>query len=266
VDANRTSLALAAACLGAFLCASSARAADGRDCLIAAYPGRIGGVADNAVAWCDGTIMPWDDGVAGKTLDQAIERPDLEDQLAQPYPAEGTNGAPAGYEPGRVRYEPFFRRMYGGSPEEVRRTLATVRWLGGRRVRMTTVNGVNERLAEVVEELTGMSVAVRRALSQVSGGFAWRRIRGTQRTSAHGFGIAVDAGGALADYWMWARPGRAGLRPYRNRIPLEAVAAFERHGFIWGGRWHRYDTMHFEYRPELLCGRLPPRQERAPRV
>jgi hypothetical protein len=27
---------------------------------------------------------------------------------------------------------------------------------------------------------------------------------------------------------------------------------FEQHGFIWGGRWAHYDTMHFEYRPELL--------------
>jgi len=30
------------------------------------------------------------------------------------------------------------------------------------------------------------------------------------------------------------------------------VAVFERHGFIWGGKWFHYDTMHFEYRPELL--------------
>jgi len=22
--------------------------------------------------------------------------------------------------------------------------------------------------------------------------------------------------------------------------------------FIWGGRWYHFDTMHFEYRPELL--------------
>src|SRR5690242_16362928 len=29
---------------------------------------------------------------------------------------------------------------------------------------------------------------------------------------------------------------------------------FEQHGFIWGGRWAHYDTMHFEYRPELLGG------------
>jgi hypothetical protein len=30
----------------------------------------------------------------------------------------------------------------------------------------------------------------------------------------------------------------------------ERVEIFERHGFIWGGKWYHYDTMHFEYRPE----------------
>jgi hypothetical protein len=30
------------------------------------------------------------------------------------------------------------------------------------------------------------------------------------------------------------------------------VEIFERHGFIWGGNWSHFDTMHFEYRPELL--------------
>ena len=43
-------------------------------------------------------------------------------------------------------------------------------------------------------------------------------------------------------------------------IPSDVVAVFERHGFIWGGRWAHFDTMHFEYRPELLISppiRLP---------
>ena len=30
------------------------------------------------------------------------------------------------------------------------------------------------------------------------------------------------------------------------------VKVFEKYGFIWGGRWYHYDTMHFEYRPEFL--------------
>ena len=29
-------------------------------------------------------------------------------------------------------------------------------------------------------------------------------------------------------------------------------AACERHGFVWGGKWLHFDTMHFEFRPELL--------------
>ncbi|MGC1959145.1 MAG: M15 family metallopeptidase, partial [Pseudolabrys sp.] len=42
----------------------------------------------------------------------------------------------------------------------------------------------------------------------------------------------------------------------RNRIPIEIVRIFEKQGFIWGGYWYHFDTMHFEYRPELLAGRL----------
>ncbi len=33
---------------------------------------------------------------------------------------------------------------------------------------------------------------------------------------------------------------------------MEIVKELEKYGFIWGGRWYHYDTMHFEYRPELL--------------
>jgi hypothetical protein len=30
------------------------------------------------------------------------------------------------------------------------------------------------------------------------------------------------------------------------------IRIFESFGFIWGGKWRYYDTMHFEYRPEIL--------------
>jgi D-alanyl-D-alanine carboxypeptidase len=45
------------------------------------------------------------------------------------------------------------------------------------------------------------------------------------------------------------RPGR---HFHRNRLPFDIVQIFEKHGFIWGGKWGHFDTMHFEYRPELL--------------
>jgi len=35
-------------------------------------------------------------------------------------------------------------------------------------------------------------------------------------------------------------------------MPWEIIRIFEKHGFIWGGKWYHYDTMHFEYMPEIL--------------
>ena len=48
--------------------------------------------------------------------------------------------------------------------------------------------------------------------------------------------------------------------PYEERWspPAALVRAFERQGFIWGGKWFFFDTMHFEYRPELLLMRASP--------
>jgi hypothetical protein len=57
--------------------------------------------------------------------------------------------------------------------------------------------------------------------------------------------IAVD----FSNYWLWEKKGAP---EYKNSIPYEIVAIFEKHGFIWGGKWYHFDTMHFEYRPELL--------------
>ena len=41
--------------------------------------------------------------------------------------------------------------------------------------------------------------------------------------------------------------------PLQKTYPAAIVKAFEDEGFIWGGKWHEYDLMHFEYRPELIC-------------
>jgi hypothetical protein len=148
--------------------------------------------------------------------------------------------------------------MYGATRAAVRSNLERVPWLRGRgagrrAVLVTRVNGVSAALSAVVAELDGLEPAARAVAAKVQGGFAWRPVRGTSRPSAHSFGIAVDLGGARADYWRWTRPLPDGSRPWRNRLPLAIVDVFERHGFIWGGKWHHFDTMHFEYRPELLA-------------
>ena len=70
--------------------------------------------------------------------------------------------------------------------------------------------------------------------------------------SAHGHAIAIDIALKRSHYWRNAAAGKDGAIAYKNEIPMEIVRIFEKHGFIWGGRWYHYDTMHFEYRPELL--------------
>lgn len=88
--------------------------------------------------------------------------------------------------------------------------------------------------------------------------FYWRKVRGANRQSAHSYGIAIDINTSFSDYWLWDNEGicETDRIEYRNRIPLEIVQIFERHGFAWGGRWYHYDTMHFEYRPEIVWNRM----------
>ena len=62
----------------------------------------------------------------------------------------------------------------------------------------------------------------------------------------HSLAAAIDINTAYAAYWLWPRAAAADI------LPAQIINIFERHGFIWGGKWLHYDTMHFEYRPELL--------------
>jgi hypothetical protein len=91
-------------------------------------------------------------------------------------------------------------------------------------------------------------------------GYNFRYVEGTRSRSLHSYGLAVDLipksyQGRNA-YWMWAMNGTPDwwTIPYARRwmLPLPVVEAFERQGFVWGGKWLFFDTMHFEYRPEIL--------------
>ncbi|MDP6946701.1 MAG: M15 family metallopeptidase, partial [Myxococcota bacterium] len=113
--------------------------------------------------------------------------------------------------------------------------------------------GVDKRLAAVRDALAGLPRAQRRYFETTAGTFNWRKIRDTPRLSMHSFAVAIDVGVPYADYWKWSKRRNAdGAIVYRNRFPMSVVTAFEAQGFIWGGKWYHHDTMHFEYRPELL--------------
>ena len=223
--------------------------------LIAAYPGHLSQIDGNSLVWRDGTRMPISDGIAGKDFETLLDKPDLDDMFAQPYRAGPPTGPPRrNQDPGRIRYEPFFLKMYGDCRKgEVQARLRRVKWMpsrGGGTVAVTSVNGVAERLEAVVRELETLPAEFTRYLVPSGGTLNCRSIAGTNRRSMHAYGAAIDINTSLGDYWRWPKPSADVT--YRNRIPFEIVEVFERHGFIWGGKWYHYDTMHFEYRPELL--------------
>jgi D-alanyl-D-alanine carboxypeptidase len=230
------------------------------DRLLTAYPDFLRSHNGKTLIWKDGTSMLFDDGRAAKPFDQLLNAPDLQDQFYASY-KRGKNGlAPAkNIDPGRVRFQPFFTKMYGDcQKKQVAQNLKTIIWLprhGGRKVRVTTINNVAANLQKIsveLDKLLDKQPGMKKYLSPMSGTYNCRKIAGTDRYSVHAYGAAVDINVKQAHYWRWSKPGKSGLYPWRNKIPLEIVEIFERHGFIWGGKWYHYDTMHFEYRPELL--------------
>jgi hypothetical protein len=193
-----------------------------------------------------GRWLAWDDG-RRKTPEQRLETPDLEDTLAVPYVrAPPRPVSDASEDPGRARVTELLAALYGRRGSRL--PLVAVP-LGGGAVRVhERIAPALRRVADKLLALSAQSPAVAAALKRPAGGFADRVIAGTDRASAHAFGIAVDIDTRVSDYWRWAKPGAR----WRNRVPAEVVEAFESEGFIWGGRWYHFDTMHFEYRPELL--------------
>jgi D-alanyl-D-alanine carboxypeptidase len=237
--------------------ASAAAPADIADRLIKAYPGIVTRVDSNLVVFADGTTLPLDDGKGVKRLADWLAAPDIEDMFRQTYPA-GTAATPppADFDPGRARNAAFFAHIYGDCRRgEVKKNLVQVAWLPkkyGRVISVSSRNGMAEKLKAVSAELDALAPTFDKYLFPIGGTDNCRVIAGTSAASAHSYGIAIDIGVLHAHYWRWSASGHDGAITYKNEIPAEIIAAFEKHGFIWGGRWHHYDTMHFEYRPELI--------------
>lgn len=214
-----------------------------------AYPESISKITSNHILWRDGTRTP----VHGRFP--------LFDTILSLFSGKNSYQESISREDIRKdKYEVFFRKMYGDSPEKVKEKLVTIYWMPkvfGTRypLNVTTVNGVDKKLRRVSAELEKLPPSYHKFLANPAGGFYWRKVAGQSYLSSHSFGIAVDINSSYGNYWLWdlqflKRP--ISELKYRNRIPLRIVELFEKEGFFWGGRWYFYDTMHFEYRPELL--------------
>lgn len=237
-----------------------------------AYPDWIQSVTPQAITWIDGTTMPVNQDAVHKTPQEKLDNPSLYDQVHNHRYIPGQPRIPEQFypidDPGRIRYEPFFRKMYGETQSSVEKKLVTIYWMPlffgfEYPLQVTSINQVDEKLLTISRELEQLVLQQPQYLDYLKnpgGTFSWRTIAHTQRLSLHSFGMTIDINTNFSDYWQWdlekaQQPiEEKTVLSYRNQIPWAIVLIFEKQGFIWGGKWYHYDTMHFEYRPELMQG------------
>ena len=226
---------------------------------MASYPDTVAGHDGTFLTLKNGTRFRISDGRTGKTFQELLESPDIDDMFFARYPAiAATSAAPkqpgVKSDPGRVRFAPLFAAMYGDCKKnEVAKICAAIKWLpkhGGGSVKVTTVNGVADALENVSRELDELPDGLIKFLLPTAGTYHCRKVAGSR---AHRQCTPMAPPSTSTRDMRTTGAGRIASAPrWRNRIPVEIVRIFETHGFIWGGAWYHYDTMHFEYRPELL--------------
>lgn len=209
-------------------------------------------IKENRIFFKDGKSIIYNDNLE-KNIEGLLEYPDIEDQYHYLYNLSNDNSLNT--DAGRIRNEDFFKRIYGSSSAEVQKNLVSIVWCPSfvnQRIQVTKKCGVADSLKKVSLALD-KHPEWKKYLTAVGGTFNWRKISGTSRLSAHSFGMTIDINSSHSNYWQWdcSCIDETKKLSYRNSIPLEIVEIFEKYGFIWGGKWVHYDTMHFEFRPEL---------------
>ena len=225
-------------------------------CLVQGYPNLITSADDQNVILKDSTVLPYRTSSLKTSWDEKIDNGDLATQLSQHYDAGGIDTPPPYlFDPGRLRYQPFFQALYGKDKSSIEKNLVSIKWptlKGTKNLRVNAVGGVDKKLYAVGQEIAKLSKK-ERIWAESACTYEYRVIKDTDRLSMHSFGIAIDLAPAKTQYWKGEATAETAKIGYKNTMPLSIVRIFEKHGFIWGGRWYHYDTMHFEYRPELLA-------------
>jgi hypothetical protein len=194
--------------------------------------------------------------------EKSLEEAHRFDPFFYAYPVE-FGGPPPTPENTPTRSTDVIEALFGRSESEIRRGCEHVTFLG----RRLFVNAVAVEPLRAVEREIDRAARrdgdVARWIEELEVAFSFqdKEIAGSQSRSYHAWGLAVDlvprSYGGKQVYWRWSRVfNREGWYriPMSERwSPPEAVVdAFERHGFVWGGKWTYFDTIHFEYRPEIL--------------
>ncbi|MDR1466376.1 MAG: M15 family metallopeptidase [Treponema sp.] len=250
-----------------------------------AYPDRIGSAEFRVDDWAVPVYGKWFYYAGGRLLPEEL-RSTAANYDPQPFysyradipewePPDDTsvarfrNAASQRREHPSRRSQLFFDSLLrAGDKEEAYKRVKSVRLFGWN---VLVHYSIMEELALVEERINASAESdpeVKRWLASISSlsGWNWRSIADTGSRSFHAYGTAIDIvmkpQAGKETYWLWsAQKGMDWWNvSYSNRLhpPNAVIKAFEDYGFVWGGKWLFFDTMHFEYRPEIfILNKLP---------
>ena len=219
-------------------------------------------------AWADGRLLPFSKRVEAENYGKQIIYPNTgkprnpkaysQDDIAE-LMKKGTKAALAAEKPVDNTFTQFLLKTNDRIATE--RNLRSTIFLGQRLNAHKMVVPFIEKIDSEIKATAKTNKEVAKFIADISeiGCYNWRTIDGTAgRRSYHSYGLAIDIavkGNKKPTYWEWVRTWNSKwmLVPQSSLwLPPEPVIKiFEKYGFVWGGTWDEYDTMHFEYRPEL---------------
>ncbi|HDK7174935.1 TPA: M15 family metallopeptidase [Clostridium botulinum] len=188
-----------------------------------------------------------------KNFEEKIYNSDIQDMMEQIYPLNIPGKVmDKDFDPGRFRVYPLLEDIYGNNSSKIQKNLKTISTAYGT-IQFNNNSKGAESLKNTLDELSNISKSnskLNSYISPLNGTFNYRYIAGTNLLSPHAFGIAIDLVRDNRDYWKWATESEGEKRI--ASYPKEIVETFEKNNFIWGGKWNHFDTLHFEYRPEII--------------
>jgi hypothetical protein len=157
----------------------------------------------------------------------------------------------------------FFDTLWDArNQSQARGNLVDVSFLGKKVPVHKAVAGHLAKVGERITEAAKTDPEVRKWIKEIGSvtSWNWRNIKGVSGRSFHAYAAALDIQPKdykdLHAYWQWSAVFEDEWYnvPYSRRWhpPDGVIAAFEAHGFCWGGKWNLFDTIHFEYRPEIM--------------
>ena len=242
-------------CILISLCVRAETTTNQLSCFLKVYPLIERSIKDPNVLVIGDQHLIWHDGINDKSFETKLSKPTIADTLSLSYRTDVPVSLipEKNQDPGRFRNDKLLSALYGDSKTEIRKNLVRIKWIRingkARSILFNKQQGAAHALENVVKALNQLPAKDKVFLQPMGGTFNYRKIAGTNRLSAHSYGIAIDINPKKSLYWRWTK---LKSRQYPTTIPKKIIEIFEANGFIWGGRWHHFDTMHFEYRPEIL--------------